>query len=546
MPKIMLFQAEARAALARGVDKLTKTVQGTLGPKGGNTIIDRPVGTPIVSRDGVSIIAEIELEDIFENIGAQVAREVAMQTNETAGDGTTTAMILANALVQEGFAVVQDKVNPIDLVEGITQAIEVVIKALKSSAQRLPSDAALEAVAGLAANDPAVGRLVAEAMRTVGPEGIITVEFGQLAATTLEVSKGVAFDRSYLSHHMVTNVETMEAVLDNPLLLITDLRLQTAEQVYGLQAKIAPTGKPLLIIAEEVSPEAVAAILAKKTGNEPLMAAVHPPEFGKWRKALLEDIAILTGGRVLAKDLGARIEELVLGDLGTAQQIRVTADETVITGGGGDPIQIRGRRDHVRRQIELTEVMVDRDKLEMRLAKLSGGVATIRAGGVTPAERMHREQLIEDAINATRAALEEGVVAGGGTAFVQCAPVLESLIDSLSGDAREGVKIVQRVLNTPLRCIAENCGIDQPDAIIAQVAKAPKGTGFNARTGELVDMVSAGIMDPVKVSSSALKNAGSIAGLILTTQALIADKPEFDDPTIGPARGGGAERLGID
>ncbi len=541
MPKLMLFQAEARAALGRGVEKLTKTIQGTLGPKGGNTIIDRPTGTPIISRDGVSIINEIELEDRFENMGAQVAREVSMQTNEEAGDGTTTALILANAMIQEGFAVVKDRGNPVDVVDGIEQAIETVIAELRRIAQPIERNEDVEAVARLASGEAKIGRLVAEAIRTVGPEGIIKVEFGSLGETTIDISEGASFDRGYLSHHMVTDVETMEANLENPLLLISDLKIQTADQLVSLQTKAGD--RPLLVIAEEVAPDAIAVFLSKKKANSPALVAVHPPEYGKWRQATLEDIAILTGGRVLTKDLRTQVEDVTLADMGSAKRIRVTTDNTFVTGGNGNPAQIKGRRDHVRRQIELTEVAVDLDKLEIRLAKLSGGVAVIKAGGVTPAERMRREQLIEDAINAARSAIEEGVVPGGGTALVQIAPILDPLIDRLKGGAKDGARVIQKVLQSPLRCIAENCGVADPDEIVKRVANSPTGIGFDGWTGELIDLKSAGIMDPVRSTCSALRNAGSIASLILTTQALVTDKPDYDDPTAGAARGGGAELL---
>jgi chaperonin GroEL len=545
MPKLMLFQAEARAALGRGVEKLTKTVQGTLGPKGGNTIIDTPLGTPIVSRDGVSIVQEIELEDLFENIGAQVAREVSMKTNEVAGDGTTTAMVLANALVQQGFAVVGQKASPVDVVDGMEQAIAAAVKTLKRAAEPVRDDAALASVARIAANDATLGRLVAQAVRKVGPNGIITVEYGQGDETTLDLVEGFAFDRSYLSHHMVTNPETMDAILDNALILLSDQRLQSAQEVGVLHRIASAEGRPLLVIAEDVSAEALSAMLALSSGGVRL-CAVHPPEYGKWRQAMLEDIATVTGGRVLARELGARIEQLQLSDLGTAEQVWITPEQTVIRGGGGSPAQIRGRQTQVLRQLEQTEAMVDRDKLEMRQAKLAGGIAVIRVGGMTASEMKRRDQMIEDAISATRAAAEEGVVAGGGTSYLYAAAQLEELIASLAGGAKEGARIVQRALREPLRCIAENCGAEDPEAIVARVAAAPKGTGFNAWTGELVDMVGAGIIDPVKVSYTALQNAGSIAGLILTTQALVADKPEFDDPTAGPTRGGGSEKLGMD
>ena len=543
MPKLLLFEADARAALGRGVEKLTNVIRGTLGPKGGNTIIDRPVGTPIISRDGVSIIEEIELEDLFENMGAQVAREVSMHTNEEVGDGTTTALVLANAIIQNGFAAINDQVNPIEVVNGVNQAIDVMITALQNSAQPVESDAVVEAVASIAATEAKIGKLVAQAIKTVGPEGIIKVEFGQLGETTMELDEGASFDRGYLSHHMVTDVERMEAVLKNPLILISDLRINTPQQILSLHAQAEDAGRPMLIIAEEIAGEALTALLSKTKAGGPAVVAVHPPEYGKWRKGLIEDIAIITGGRVLTRELGATVDDVTVSDMGTAGQIRVTSDNTYITGGNGNAAQIKGRRDHVRRQIELTEVMVDRDKLEARLAKLSGGIAIIRAGGVTPAERIRREQLIEDAINATRAAVEDGVIPGGGAALVQNAAALDDLIESLSGGVQSGAKVVRQALSEPLRCIAENCGISRPDEIVDQVARAPKGTGFDALSGQLTNLFDAGIIDPVRTPCSALRAAGSIAGLILTTRALVADKPEWDDPTYGATRGGGAENL---
>ncbi|MFN8453794.1 MAG: chaperonin GroEL [Anaerolineae bacterium] len=435
MPKLLLFDAEARAALGRGVEKLTKTIQGTLGPKGGNTIIDRPVGTPIISRDGVSIIEEIELEDLFENMGAQVAREVSLQTNHEAGDGTTTALILANAIIQDGFAVIQnDKVNPVELVGGIEQAIEIMVKALQKSAQPVKSDEMVEAVAKIAANEAKIGRLVAQAVKTVGAEGIIKVEVGQLGETTMELDEGASFDRGYLSHHMATDVERMEAVLENPLLLISDLRITTSRnKCWGRMPKCR-SGRPLLLIAEEISGEALTALLAKIKAGGPAIVAVHPPEYGKWRKGLMEDIAIITGGQVLTRELGATIEGVKIEDMGSATRIRVTADNTYVSGGGGDPAQIKGCREMCSARLALTEVLVDRDKLEVRLAKLAG-VAIIRTGGVTPAERQRREQLIEDAINATRAAPGRRGDPRRRDGFGST-PVLDDLIGSLSGGRR--------------------------------------------------------------------------------------------------------------
>jgi chaperonin GroEL len=428
----------------------------------------------------------------------------------------------------------------------MNQAIAAVIKGLKGMAQPLKDDEATASVARIAANDAKLGRLVAKAVRKVGPSGIITVDYGQTTETTLDLVEGFAFDRSYISHHMVTDVETMEVILKDALILLTDQRIQSPHEIRSIHALAAAEGRPLLIIAEDISAEALSTLIALSASGGPRLAAVHPPEYGKWRQAMLEDIAVITGGRVLSRELGGRIEQLQAADLGKAQEIQVTAEQTVITGGGGNAAQIRGRQAQVLRQLEATEALVDRDKLEMRQAKLAGGIAVIRVGGVTPTEQKRRDQLIEDSINATRAAVEEGVVPGGGTAYVQCSIALDSLIATLSGGEKDGALVVQRALREPLRCIAENCGVERPEEIVARVAAAPKGVGFNAWTGELVDMVSAGIIDPVKVSYTALQNAGAVAGLILTTQALVANKPDDVDVTAGPTRGGGAEKLGMD
>ena len=543
MAKLMLFQAEARAALGRGVEKLTKTIEGTLGPKGGNTIIDRPVGTPIISRDGVSIIHEIELEDLFENMGAQVAREVSMQTNEDVGDGTTTALVLANAMIQTGFRAIENNANPIDLSDGMEQAIDLLIENLKKMAQPVTDDATVEAVARISASEPKIGRLVAQAIKQVGPEGFITVEYGQLGETKLDIDEGASFDRGFLSNHMVTDAERLEAHLENPLILISDLRVKTPEQVSRLHQIAVDADRPLLIIAEEVSEHAIATILSKMRAGGPRIVTVHPPEYGKWRKAMLEDLAILTGGHFLAREFGNGIEVATLEDMGSAKKARINSNFTSIIGGEGDPAAIQGRREHIQLQMDLVEVMVEKDKLETRLAQLSGGTVEIQAGGVTPAERMRREQLIVDSLNAARAAIEDGVVPGGGTALVQSAPVLDNLIQSLNGSAKIGAEIVREAIKTPLRRIAYNCGAADPDGVVDQVANSPAGTGFNGWNGQLTDMMSAGIIDPVRAPCSALKNAGSIAALILTTQALVTDKPEWDDPTYGAARGGGAENL---
>ena len=543
MPKMMIFDREARAALGRGVNQLTRAVQTTLGPKGGNAIIDVPIGTPIISRDGVSIAAEIELEDRFENMGAQVVREVSKKTNEVAGDGTTTATVLANALIQEGFKSLEGEMSAFDLVHGMNLAVASVVEALKASATPISDvKGAAASVAIIAANDETTGKLVAEALSAVGPTGIVTVDIGLTVATTLEVVEGASYERGYVSHHMVNDVDSMEIHLEDTLILLTNHGLKTVEEVAALRALVSTAKKPLLIIAEEYSTQAVAALLEDKTG--PAIVAVHPPEYGKWRQAMMEDLAIMTGGRVFVKELGGHFRDATVADLGTTKRIKISANSTVISGGGGKPEQIRGRLEQIRRQLALNEVMIEEDKFNERLAKLSGGIAVIHAGGATPVEQKRRAQMIEDALNATRAALQEGVVAGGGTALIKTLSVVDQVIASLSGANREGAEVVKRALTRPLACIAENSGVD-PTRVVNQVIAAKDGMGYNARTGELVNMINAGIMDPVKVTYTAVLNAVSVAALILTAQTLIADIPDDEDPTAGRARGGGAEKYGM-
>jgi chaperonin GroEL len=543
MAKIMLHDEAARAALGRGVGQLARAVRGTLGPRGMNAIIDRPIGTPMVSRDGVSIAAEIELPDKFENMGAQILREVSMQTNETAGDGTTTATVLADALVQQGLARLAAGDNAIELVHGLELALEEVIATLRAQARPLRGPAEIRAVATIAANnDPETGALVAEAIERAGPAGIVTVEYSATVETLLDVTDGMNFDRGYISHHMVTDVERMQAVLEDPLILMTDLKITTAEEVETIRALLGRGNQPLLIIAEEVAAPAVMALLASRQGGG-AVAAIHPPDYGHWRKSMLEDIAIVTGGRVISRDLGGSIANATRADLGQARQVRIGANMTVISGGAGKPETVAARREQVRRQITLAPNNIDRDKLEQRLAKLSGGTAIILAGGATPVAQKRHAQLIDDALAAARAAIAEGVVPGGGTALAQIAPALFSKSSKLMNGGMVGAKLLQGALTAPLAAIAANAGLDGA-AMVARVGAAQPGTGLDARTGRLIAMDEAGIIDPVKVTVSALRNAVSVASLILTTHTLIADRPENFDPTAGPALGGGAERLG--
>ncbi len=544
MPKLIRYGEQARITLAKGVEKLAKAVETTLGPRGGNAVIDRPIGTPLVSRDGVSIADEIELEDRFENMGAQIAREVAKQTNKVAGDGTTTAIILANALIQEGLSVFGGDTNTIAVMDGIDQAVEATLQRLKELARPVNTNEQLLSVAANSSNDPEIGAVVSEALRRVGNEGIVEVEPSLSAKTALEIVDGFSFDRGYLSAHMANQIDRMEAVLDSALILLTDHALIDSQPVEIIKKISTEAKKPVLLIAEQLSGAALGALLSARDSGQWILA-VHPPEFGHWRKAVFEDLATLTGARFISKDLGARLEDVRLEDLGTALQVRASQEATTITGGGGDPAKIRGRRAQIQKQLEIMEQPVERDKLQERLGRMSGAIAIIRAGGATPVEQKRSAQMIEDALNAARAATEEGVLAGGGTTFAQVAEGLEALCRPANDDIRKGTRIVQRALLEPLRCIARNSGLD-PGKVTDRVIHSNYGHGFDARTGKFCDLVSEGVLDPLKVSSAALTNAASVAKLVLAAQTLIVDKPESVDPTSEPCRGGGAERYGMD
>ncbi|WP_025661407.1 molecular chaperone GroEL [Rhizobium sp. IBUN] len=542
MSKMMLHNSAARRALARGVNRLAAAVEPTLGPRGMNAMIDRPIGTPMVTRDGVSIASEIELSDRFENMGAQVVREVSMQTNEIAGDGTTTAIVLANALVQEGIAANERGAKSVDLCKGIDLAVERIVVALKDKAKPAKANGVLSAVANIAATDPKLGALVAEAYERVGTEGVITTDFSVTTETTLDVVEGMSFDRGYLSHHMVTDQEKMEAVLERPLILMTDLKIKDPSSLDAARRIANEAGRPLLILGEDMSPEAVVALLGQEKPGKYLV--VHAPEYGHWRKALLEDLAILTGGRVIARDLGGKLENVTIGDLGSAERVRTSSTHTTVVRGGGDPAAIEARKAQVQRQYDVAPPNIEQDKLRERLAKLSGGTAVIYAGGVTPVEQKRTIQLIEDSLHAVRAAVEEGVVAGGGSALAQAAPALDDLLEKTKGDVSEGVRLVKSVLTRPLSRIAINAGAD-PAAVVEEVTRVNSGHGYNASTGDYQNMIEAGIIDPVRVTYTAIRNAASVAKLILTTETLIGDLEEDEiDPTAGPALGGGAERLG--
>lgn len=540
----MLHDEAAREALGRGVHKLARAVAGTLGPNGMNAVIDRPIGTPIVSRDGVTIAAEIELECPFENMGAQILREVSKQTNDTAGDGTTTATVLADALVQGGLKCVREGANAVELVRGMDLAVAEVIAALKAQAKPVSGPETVQAVASIAANDEALGRLVSEAFAKAGTNGIVDVQFGVGMTAVLEFIEGMTFDRGYLSHHMATDVETMQAVLENPHVLITDNKITTPAELTRVYQLIEKSKRPLLIIAEDIAPACVMDILARREKGQINIVAVNPPEYGHWRKAMLEDIAIATGGRVVARELGGRIENCELEDLGRALRATVSATRTAIAGGSGNPEAVRSRREQILRQYEAAPENIERDKYHDRLAKLSGGTALILAGGATPVELRRKTQLIEDAINAARGALSEGVVPGGGTALLRTIPVLDKLAGLLKGSVRRGAELVRDAVQKPLERIAQNGGLDGADQVKAVLA-AGHDFGLNAHSGRITDLVKAGVVDPVKVVHSAVRNAASVAGLILTTHTLVAKRPDDYDPTAEAARGGGAELLGL-
>jgi len=543
MAKLLLHGSDARQALANGVKKLAAAVEPTLGPKGLNTIIDRPIGTPIITRDGVSIAEEIELYDRFENMGAQVAREVAMKTNEIAGDGTTTSIVLANAMIQLGVEATAQGSKAVDMCKGIDKGVKKVVSHLKKAARPVENKKTLCDIANIAATEPKLGELVAEAFNRVGTDGIIAAEFGVTTQTTLEVVEGMSFDRGYLSHHMVTDTEKMQANLKKPYIILTDLKITSPDMLTKARKMAEKDGRSLLIIAEEVAPEVVVTLL--EGGKPGTYLIVHPPEFGHWRKDLLEDLAILTGGKVIARDLGRKLEDITQDDLGKAERVEAGANYTTIINGGGNKDLIASRRVQVQKRLDIAPPNIEQDKLRERLAKLTGGTAVLYAGGVTPAEQKRTIQLIEDSLNAVRVAADDGVVAGGGTALAQIAPKLDDLIkkNGDNEDLARGIELVQSVLTKPLARITLNAGANSKD-VTSKVIKADAGHGYNASTGAYEDLFDAGIIDPFLVTSSAIQNAASIAKLILTTETLVGDLAEDEDPTAGPALGGGSEKLG--
>ena len=523
MAKEILFNEEARRALGRGVDQLANAVKVTLGPKGRNVVLDKKFGSPTITNDGVTIARDIELPDPFENMGAQLVKEVATKTNDVAGDGTTTATVLAQAMIQEGMRNVAAGANPMILKKGIETAVKTLVEEIKKRSIKVSGKAEIAQVASVSAADEEIGGLIAEAMEKVGNDGVITVEESKGLQTALNVVEGMQFDRGYISPYMVTDPDRMEAVMDNPFILITDRKISAIADMLPTLEKVVKVGKELLIIAEDVEGEALATLVVNRLRGTFKAVAVKAPGFGDRRKAMLEDIAILTGGTVITEDMGRKLDSVELEDLGTARQVRITKDETTIIDGVGDKEVIAKRVNQIRAQVEETTSEFDREKLQERLAKLSGGVAVIEVGAATEVEMKDKKLRIEDALNATRAAVEEGIVAGGGTTFIDIIPALNTL--EATGDVQTGINLVKRAVEEPLRQIAYNAGLEG-SVVVEKVKNTDSGIGFNALAEEYIDMVKAGIVDPAKVTRSALQNAASIASLVLTTETIVADKVE--------------------
>ncbi len=538
--KQIIFSEDARHALERGVNTLADAVKITLGPKGRNVVLEKKYGSPTITNDGVTIAKEIELTDPFENMGAQLAKEVATKTNDIAGDGTTTATLLAQAMVREGLKNVAAGANPLILKRGIDKAVQVVVEELKKVSKPVGKKDEISHVAAISAADEEIGNLIAEAMEKVGKDGVITVEESKTVGTDLEVVEGMQFDRGFVSHYMVTDPDRMEAVLQDPYILITDKKITLIKDLLPVLEKVVQRGKPLLLIAEDVEGEALATLVVNKLRGTLNVVAVKAPGFGDRRKAMLSDIAIVTGGQVVSEEVGLTLENATLEMLGQARQVKVNKDETTIVDGKGDNQEIKNRINQIKVQIDDTTSDYDREKLQERLAKLAGGVAVIQVGAATETEMKEKKHRIEDALSATRAAVEEGVVPGGGVALLQIAPELDK--NKESGDVATGVAIVRKALAEPLRQIANNAGLEG-SVIVEKVSVLPKGQGYDALNGEYVDMVKAGIVDPAKVTRSALQNAASIAGMLLTTECLVAEIPEKEKPMPQMPPGGG---MGMD
>ena len=532
MSKIILYGEEARKSLQSGIDQLANTVKITLGPKGRNVVLDKKFGAPLITNDGVTIAKEIELDDPFENMGAQLVKEVATKTNDVAGDGTTTATLLAQALIREGMKNVTGGANPMFVKKGIAKAVEAASDAVVANSKSVNGSEDIAKVASVSSADETIGQLIAEAMEKVSADGVITVEEGKTAKTDIDVVEGMQFDRGYISPYMVTDTDKMEAVIDDALVLITDKKISSIQEILPLLEQIVKMGKKLVIIAEDVEGDALSTLIVNKLRGTFTCVCVKAPGFGDRRKEMLQDIAILTGGTVISDDIGLQLTETTLDQLGQARQVKITKENTTIVDGAGEKDAIASRVAQIRAQIETTTSEFDKEKLQERLAKLAGGVAVIRVGAATEVEMKEMKLRIEDALAATKAAVEEGIVAGGGVALLNAMSAVAPLVDETSGDVQTGVKIVLKALEEPIRQIASNSGLEG-SVIIDTIKKSGKnGYGFNFVTDEYCDMISAGIVDPTKVTRSALQNAASVAAMVLTTESLVADKPE---PPASPA-----------
>ena len=539
MAKQIAYGEDARKALMKGIDQLADTVKITLGPKGRNVVLDKKFGAPLITNDGVTIAKEIELDDPFENMGAQLVKEVSIKTNDVAGDGTTTATLLAQALIREGMKNVTAGANPMILKKGIADAVDKAVEAVINNSQQVSGTADIARVATVSSQDEFIGKLIAEAMEKVTTDGVITVEESKTAETYSEVVEGMMFDRGYIAPYMVTDTDKMVAELDNPLILITDKKISTTQEILPLLESVVQSGRKLLIIAEDVEGEALTTLVLNKLRGTFTAVAVKAPGFGDRRKEMLQDIATLTGGTVITSDLGLELKDTTIDQLGTARQVKIEKENTIIVDGAGDKDAIKGRVAQIRQQIETTTSDFDREKLQERLAKLAGGVAVIKVGAATEMEMKEKKLRIEDALAATKAAVEEGIVAGGGIACMNAIPAVAEFVDTLDGDAKTGAKIVLKALEEPLRQIAANAGLEG-SVIVENIKRENKvGYGFNALTEEYTDMVSAGIVDPTKVTRSALQNASSVASMVLTTESLVADIKEPAAPAApAPDMGG--------
>ncbi|WP_372999031.1 chaperonin GroEL [Lutispora sp.] len=537
MAKQIRFGEDARRALERGVNQLADTVKITLGPKGRNVVLDKKFGSPLITNDGVTIAKEVELEDPFENMGAQLVKEVATKTNDVAGDGTTTATLLAQAIIREGLKNVAAGANPMVLKKGINKAVATAVEEIKKFSKPIENKSAIAQVASISAGEESIGEIISEAMEKVGKDGVITVEESNTFGTTLDVVEGMQFDRGYVSPYMITDTEKMEAVLDEPYILITDKKISNIQDLLPVLEQIVQQGKKLLIIAEDIEGEALATLIVNKLRGTFTCVAVKAPGFGDRRKAMLDDIAILTGGQVISEELGLDIKETKLEQLGRARQVKVQKENTIIVDGAGDAKEIKDRVKQIKAQIEETTSDFDREKLQERLAKLAGGVAVIKVGAATETELKERKLRIEDALAATKAAVEEGIVPGGGVALVNAIKAVEELLKDAHGDEKTGIQIIRRALEEPVRQIAENAGLEG-SVIVEKVMNSEAGVGFDALNERYVNMIEAGIVDPTKVTRSALENAASIASMLLTTESVVADLPEKEKPMPGAGMGG--------